>query len=511
MKIIQDDGTLVAAVQAGDSAAYGELFERYQKKIYNFCYGILGNPEDARDATQDAFVRVFEALPKKEHVEFSAYVYRAARNLSYDLAKARGRFTDPEALDSIPESNMDLDPVRSALFAEQSAGVREAVASLPEDYRAVLMLREVQELSYQQIADALEMPRNTVGVLIMRARLKFKGAFRMSHVDADKLAAECLAMLPKLSAYIDDELAPAERTKVDAHLDECPLCRLALDQMREASENYRGFIPLIPPPSMLDHVLSRVSAIHAPNVPGSGPGSGAAAGEGAGAGADGIGAGDGAGSAGGEGGFGGGSDGAGTAAPGGGLPLGTTLAIFGGALLVMAAIVAGWILGAPKSAPPAVLAAGSLETSAAVVATAPVEPTATVVATPTVAPPAKPKSAPDTHAPATPNLLSPADGAFVPSSVSLQWSSVSDPSGVRYEVQIDQWLGGGAGWGSVTRAHGLRSTHYGTEATGMKRRWRVRAVDGAGNAGHFTAWRIFFLKEAPVGTIANPNGDTYVP
>jgi RNA polymerase sigma factor (sigma-70 family) len=274
------DQDLVAAVQAGDTAAYGPLFDRYQTRIYNFAYGILGHPEDARDVTQDAFVRVFEALPRKEHVEFSAYLYRAARNAAYDVTRARGRVGDPEALETVLDDAMDADPERSSLFAEQTETVRDALAALSEDHRAVLMLREMQELSYQEIADALDMPRNTVGVLLMRSRLKFKGAFRMSHVDVDALAAECQAMLPKLSAYLDGELSPVEQGRVEAHLEECPLCRLALDDMREASKSYRAFVPLLPPPGMLDEVLLRIARASAdvrpPSDAGGGTGEGPA-------------------------------------------------------------------------------------------------------------------------------------------------------------------------------------------------------------------------------------------
>jgi hypothetical protein len=70
-------------------------------------------------------------------------------------------------------------------------------------------------------------------------------------------------------------------------------------------------------------------------------------------------------------------------------------------------------------------------------------------------------------------------------------------------VEVDQWIGGGAGWASVAHPRSLHVTHYATEASGMKRRWRVRAVDGAGNAGHYTAWRIYFLEE-PAGTGLKP-------
>ena len=69
-----------------------------------------------------------------------------------------------------------------------------------------------------------------------------------------------------------------------------------------------------------------------------------------------------------------------------------------------------------------------------------------------------------------------------------------------YEVQVDQRLGGGAGWESIDRVGGLTATHLDVEATGTARRWRVRATDGAGNAGKFGPWRDYFLSEPDPGT-----------
>ncbi|MBI5232544.1 MAG: sigma-70 family RNA polymerase sigma factor [Coriobacteriales bacterium] len=245
----QTDVQLVELAQSGDVQAYGQLFDRYESRIYNFAYSILGNAEDARDVTQDAFIRVFEALPRKEHLDFSPYVYRTARNLSFDVAKARGRYIgDPETtLDAEEADRLDQDPERANLFLEQTGRVREALAALSAQYRTVLTLREVDEMSYQQIADVLGMSTSAVGVTLSRARLKFRGAFRMQYVDAEKLAAECRDMLPRLSAYIDDELAETDRAQIEAHLDECPLCRLAADEMRESSKSYRAIVPLVPP------------------------------------------------------------------------------------------------------------------------------------------------------------------------------------------------------------------------------------------------------------------------
>lgn len=80
----------------------------------------------------------------------------------------------------------------------------------------------------------------------------------MSQVDVEQLSKECKEMLPLLSAFVDNELSQEERKKVEEHLKDCPLCRLALEEMTEASKSYRGIIPLIPPPNLQANVFARI-------------------------------------------------------------------------------------------------------------------------------------------------------------------------------------------------------------------------------------------------------------
>ncbi len=255
-----DENMLVEAARGGDASAYEQLFEAYHSKLYNYAYGICGNTEDAKDIAQDAFIRVFEALPRIEgELKFSAYLYRTAHNAAIDSAKARSRFDGPEELEFALDEHLAADPERVALLREQQGQVRGAAFALRDEHREILTLRELEDMSYEEIGAVLDMPKNTVGVLLSRARLKFKGAFRMSAVDVDKLTSECKSMLPLISAYIDDELSNDERASVEAHLAECPLCRLAMEEMTEASKSYRGIIPLIPPAALRAGVLDRLA------------------------------------------------------------------------------------------------------------------------------------------------------------------------------------------------------------------------------------------------------------
>jgi heat shock protein HslJ len=98
----------------------------------------------------------------------------------------------------------------------------------------------------------------------------------------------------------------------------------------------------------------------------------------------------------------------------------------------------------------------------------------------------------DDTAPATPKLLSPSDGVVVSDAgvqVTLKWSEVTDPSGVRYRVQVQQWIGGGADWQTTKLVKGIKHTHYALSVSAVRLRWRIIAVDLVGNVGTPSKWR----------------------
>lgn len=478
MRVV-DDKDLVAAVQAGDPAPYGELYERYEAKLYNYAYRIAGDREDARDIAQEAFVKVFEALPAlaDRDVEIGRYLYRTAHNLAIDTVRGRSRVTSPEPLEFEHEDSVYADPERAALLKEQQAKVLAATVGLSDQHRAVLALRELNGLSYQDIGDVLDMPRTTVGVTLMRARLKLKGAVRMSYVDVDKLAEECRDMLPLLSAMIDGELSAEERERVERHLEDCPLCRLALEEMTEASESYRGLIPLLPPFGLRPDVLGRFvphagTTPQTAQVPAKGLGARLA-----------------------------------------GLPGPAKAALLAG--VVALSVVAGAGIGVAVLPRGGVRTASSAGGGAAVTSTGPASAS-------TAAPAARPKTnAPgsetrlaDTQPPPAPELLSPANDASVSDAdpvVTLRWSSVKDPSGVTYVVQVQTFLGGGAGWGEVRRVGGLDATSYRLTVENPHERWRVWAVDGQGNAGGTSEWRTVTRLAPDTGSSGGSQQPTYTP
>lgn len=253
------DAELLSSVGTGETAAYGHLVDRYQRGLYNFAHQIVGNADDAKDVAQDAFIKVFEALPRLEkELNFSAYLYKTARNLALDEIKKRKRFGSPEVLDMEEETSLSADPQRTVFLSEQQAQAQNTVRDLPENFRMVLSLREVQDLTYEEISQVTGIPKNTLGSMLQRARLQFKQGFRMSAVNVEQLPKDCKDMLPRLSAYIDEELTEEEAGQVRTHLDDCPLCRLALEDMTEASKSYRTFIPLMPPDELRAETLSNL-------------------------------------------------------------------------------------------------------------------------------------------------------------------------------------------------------------------------------------------------------------
>lgn len=252
------ESRLARAAAAGDGQAFAQLYDAYERRIYNFCLRIVGRPEDAADATQDAFVKVLQRLPKLEdrELDFGAYLYTSARHASYDVISRRKR-ADP--VDQIPEHGakpvvgddlapLDEDPERAALLDAQRDAVQAANARLPERQREVLALRELDDLSYDEIAEIMAMNRNSVAQLISRARIKLRDELRQGALGSVAVAtAECERALPLLASRQDGQQSEGvDVAWLDQHLAGCPSCRTAQGAMEEAGVSYRAWAPVVP-------------------------------------------------------------------------------------------------------------------------------------------------------------------------------------------------------------------------------------------------------------------------
>ncbi len=185
------DHRLLEATKAGDGAAFAELVRRYRNQITNYVYRMTNDYDLAVDLAQETFMRVYAAAERYQtSYAFSTYIYRIATNLAISELRRRKRrrmvslssfFQERESpADSCELEMPDAGPLQDATLAEgeRRAAVARAIATLPEKYRAPLVLRDVEERSYEEIAHILGMNEGTVKSRINRARTFLRDKLR---------------------------------------------------------------------------------------------------------------------------------------------------------------------------------------------------------------------------------------------------------------------------------------------------------------------------------------------
>jgi RNA polymerase sigma-70 factor (ECF subfamily) len=272
-----DDSALARRASTGDGDAFAELYERHESRAFNLCYRILGSRDDAADATQEAFVGVLRRLPQLagRDVAFGSYVLTSARNACYDLIERRKR-TQPS--DDIPESATPMgggvggggidpgdpedDPERKVLLEARTEEIRVANLTLPERQREVLALRELEELSYDEIAELMDMNRNSVAQLISRARINLRDALRGTALASIAASSpDCERALPLIALEQDGQLDEDSNYAgwLTEHLMHCHTCRLGRDAMQEAGVSYRAWAPIAAGPLLLRETMAQAA------------------------------------------------------------------------------------------------------------------------------------------------------------------------------------------------------------------------------------------------------------
>ncbi|BCV25345.1 RNA polymerase sigma factor [Gelria sp. Kuro-4] len=171
------DEVLVSACRRGDQDAFATLVERYQGKIYNLAYRLLGNADDAGEMAQEVFCRAYVKLGEfRGEASFSTWLYRIAHNICYDELRRRRR-RPVVSLEAETESGTRLEvsapqPGPAELCARQAVRERlqQLIATLPPDQRTALVLRDIQDLSYEEMAQVLQCSLGTVKSRLNRAR-----------------------------------------------------------------------------------------------------------------------------------------------------------------------------------------------------------------------------------------------------------------------------------------------------------------------------------------------------
>lgn len=178
------DTEMVLKVREGDVTAFRGLVEKYQGRVYSMVYGMLRNREDARDVTQDAFVKAFHNLDSfRLESSFYTWLYRIAMNLAIDVTRKRKRrktssFEESIAArdedGSIAEVHNQEGPQRLHQRKQLYGRIMDAIETLPEDQRQAILLRELDGLSYKEISDIMGIPEGTVMSRLFYARKKLQ-------------------------------------------------------------------------------------------------------------------------------------------------------------------------------------------------------------------------------------------------------------------------------------------------------------------------------------------------
>ena len=194
------DELLIRRAQHGDADAFEQLLLEHQKNVYNLCYRMAGNPDDAMDLSQETFLRAWRCLDQYQFASaFSTWLYRLCSNICIDFLRKRRRqqtvpltFEDADGEEQtyavpdaqpLPEEQVELKLPHETLAA--------AMAQLLPEHRAVLQLRVVNEMSYEQIADVLDIQIGTVKSRLSRARNQLKKILERGNLSR-RTSSECM-------------------------------------------------------------------------------------------------------------------------------------------------------------------------------------------------------------------------------------------------------------------------------------------------------------------------------
>lgn len=196
----QEDAELVKRLQAGDQAAFRKLFERYQRRAYAVAFGVVKNQHDALDVVQEAFIKVHKHIGTFQGTSsFYTWLYRIVMNLAIDHVRRRRKITEFD--DTIKKDDVVVgdgsmvprvvneNPSKNVVRQELSVKLEAALDTLPPYHRAVILLREVEGLSYEEMAKILKVPKGTIMSRLFHARRKMQEQLE-GYLDGDRDVSE---------------------------------------------------------------------------------------------------------------------------------------------------------------------------------------------------------------------------------------------------------------------------------------------------------------------------------
>ena len=209
-KEAEEDREFILRAQKGDQAAFRKLVERHQRRAFAIAMGLVRDENDARELVQDAFLRVYRNLNSFQGgSSFFTWLYRIVTNLAIDLMRKPGR-RDVELIDgqAIPNEAVDFplvsridgaDPLDVIRRREIAARIQAALESLPPYHRGVILMREVEGMSYEEMAVAMNVSKGTIMSRLFHARQKLQRAL-----------ADCYAEEGRSRSAVQDSVEPEE-------------------------------------------------------------------------------------------------------------------------------------------------------------------------------------------------------------------------------------------------------------------------------------------------------------
>ncbi|MGQ0520896.1 MAG: sigma-70 family RNA polymerase sigma factor [Actinomycetota bacterium] len=249
--MVQDEATdadLAGRAGAGDLEAFEALYRRHAEAAWRMALAVTANPDDAADAVSDAFTRVFQALPDRLHAAdyFLPYLLAAVRNAAIDALRRGGRVRPTDPRDQYDWSVLGNEPSELMVADTDALLVARAFRSLPERWRSVLWLTEVEGIPPREVAGLLGVSANGVAQLAVRARAGLRQRYLQAHLRQSEVGAVCRETVNRLGAYAAGALSPRDISKVDQHLAGCDPCRSRLAELDDVAPGLRRAVLPLP-------------------------------------------------------------------------------------------------------------------------------------------------------------------------------------------------------------------------------------------------------------------------
>lgn len=247
--IAVEEARLSRAAAAGDGSAFAELYERYEPRAFNLAERITGSEDAAAKIVQEAFLKAMRRQRRLTDGElsFGPYLLGVARDLAHERAPRHPPV--PPAQETGSDRGAEEEEVRAAN------------TRLPERQREALALRELEGLSYAEIASMMDVSQKAVAQLLARARINLRDEMRGTALASVSPSADCERALSLIASREDEQLEPAsaEATWLDDHLAGCDRCRLGVEALQEAAASYRAWAPLAAPAWLLKETMTRAA------------------------------------------------------------------------------------------------------------------------------------------------------------------------------------------------------------------------------------------------------------